>query len=98
MGSTESVALVLRGYRAFVAGDFSTVAGLLAPDVETTLAELIERELAVRVPRRAGQKEQRYAHTLGGEAPATSDATTSSLEQRVARLEEQIAELLERLR
>ena len=34
MSSTESVELVLRGYRAFVAGDFGTVAGLLAPDVE----------------------------------------------------------------
>jgi ketosteroid isomerase-like protein len=34
VNSTESVELVLRGYRAFVAGDFATVAGLLAPDVE----------------------------------------------------------------
>jgi ketosteroid isomerase-like protein len=34
MTSTQSVELVLRGYRAFVAGDFATVAGLLAPDVE----------------------------------------------------------------
>ena len=34
VNSTESVELVLRGYRAFVAGDFATMAGLLAPDVE----------------------------------------------------------------
>ena len=34
MSSSENVELVLRGYRAFVAGDFSTMAGLLAPDVE----------------------------------------------------------------
>src|SRR5919201_164446 len=34
MSSSQSVELVLRGYRAFVAGDFGTVAGLLAPDVE----------------------------------------------------------------
>jgi len=34
VNSTESVELVLRGYRAFVAGDFGTAAGLLAPDVE----------------------------------------------------------------
>jgi ketosteroid isomerase-like protein len=34
MQSSESVELVLRGYRAFVAGDFATMAGLLAEDVE----------------------------------------------------------------
>ncbi len=34
MSSSESVELVLRGYRAFVAGDFATVAGLLSPEVE----------------------------------------------------------------
>ena len=34
MSSSESVELVLRGYRAFVAGDFATMAGLLSPDVE----------------------------------------------------------------
>jgi uncharacterized protein YceH (UPF0502 family) len=65
-------------------------------DVETTLSELIERELAVRLPRRPGQKEQRYAHTLGGEASAEVP-TSASLEERVARLEEQMAELLARV-
>lgn len=38
-------------------------------DVEATLTRLIEREkdpLAVRLPRRAGQKEVRYAHLLSG--------------------------------
>ena len=34
MSSSESVELVLRGYRAFVAGDFNTIVGLLAPDIE----------------------------------------------------------------
>jgi ketosteroid isomerase-like protein len=34
MQSSESVELVLRGYRAFVAGDFATMAGLLSPEVE----------------------------------------------------------------
>ena len=34
MNSSDSVELVLRGYRAFVAGDFATVAGLLSPEVE----------------------------------------------------------------
>ena len=64
-------------------------------EVEQTLAELIERELAVRLPRRPGQKELRYAHTLGGETPA--EPAPSSLEERVGRIEEQIAEILSRL-
>ncbi len=34
MRSSESVELVLRGYRAFVAGDFATMADLLSPNVE----------------------------------------------------------------
>jgi len=34
MSSSESVELVLRGYRAFVSGDFETMSDLLAPDVE----------------------------------------------------------------
>jgi uncharacterized protein len=64
-------------------------------DVESTLAELIERELVVRLPRRPGQKEQRYAHALGEEA--VTEQPAASLEDRIARLEEQMAELLERL-
>jgi uncharacterized protein YceH (UPF0502 family) len=62
--------------------------------VEQTLAGLIERELVTRVPRRPGQKEQRYAHTLGAEVVVEAPA---SLEERVARLEEQLAELVARL-
>jgi uncharacterized protein len=64
-------------------------------DVESTLSELTERELVVRLPRRPGQKEQRYAHTLGEEA--VEQSASVSLEDRVARLEEQMAELLGRL-
>jgi uncharacterized protein len=36
--------------------------------VQATLERLIERELAVRHPRRAGQKEDRYEQVLGGGA------------------------------
>src|SRR5712691_2578137 len=54
-------------------------------EVEGTLGELIERELVVRLARRPGQKEQRYAHTLGAESVAE---TPASLEERVARLAE----------
>jgi uncharacterized protein len=65
-------------------------------DVESTLSELIKRELVVRLTRRPGQKEQRYAHALGGEEVAQAPAAVS-LEDRVARLEEQMAELLARV-
>jgi uncharacterized protein len=64
-------------------------------DVESTLSELTERELVVRLPRRPGQKEQRYAHTLGEDA--VEQPLPTSLEDRVARLEEQMAELLARV-
>ncbi|MBA2461893.1 MAG: DUF480 domain-containing protein [Actinobacteria bacterium] len=36
-------------------------------DVHRTLETLIERELVARLPRRPGQKEERYAQLLGGE-------------------------------
>ncbi len=71
--------------------------------VHETLERLIDRELAVRQDRRPGQKEERYAHLFGGEsaepaAPVVAAAfTPGSLEARVARLEEQIAELLDAL-
>jgi uncharacterized protein YceH (UPF0502 family) len=68
-------------------------------DVESTLQELVGRELVARLPRRPGQKEERYAHLLGGE-PAEAQpaaATPSPLEERVARLEESVRTLEERL-
>jgi uncharacterized protein YceH (UPF0502 family) len=36
-------------------------------DVEETLERLIEREQVARLPRRPGQKEERYRHLLGGD-------------------------------
>jgi uncharacterized protein len=68
------------------------------------LEDLIERELAERLERRPGQKEERYWHLLGGAAaeaapspsPAVAageDDRVAALEERVTRLEEQIAEL-----
>jgi len=42
--------------------------------VHETLARLIERELAVRLERRPGHKEERYAQLLGAEGKDTTDA------------------------
>ena len=80
-----------------------------SPDeVARTLDALSERELAARVARRPGQKEERFALVggetearialMGGETEApTPDQAASdgfrSLEERVARLEEEVAEL-----
>jgi uncharacterized protein len=77
-------------------------------EVATTLTRLSDRELVARLPRRPGQKEERYAHLLGpgGEAApeaaagetADADGRLEQLEQRVARLEEQLDEVLQRVR
>jgi uncharacterized protein YceH (UPF0502 family) len=68
------------------------------PELEQTLRRLIERGLVAQHERRPGQKEVRYEQLLGRRdadepraAPA-SEAPTS-LEQRVALLEEEVAEL-----
>jgi hypothetical protein len=69
------------------------------PEVEEALARLARRELVVRQPRRSGQKEDRWAHLLGEEAPAAeAPAQTGgpSLGERVARLEQEVAELRQR--
>jgi uncharacterized protein len=75
-------------------------------DVEAVVERLIERELAARLPRRPGQKEERYAQLLGGEQPepaaadvlpaATSEASAAGvgeLAARVERLEVEVASL-----
>jgi uncharacterized protein len=73
-------------------------------DLLQTLTGLIERELVARLARRPGQKEERYAHRLGGEgfepdAPpaAPEPAQPFGLEERVARLEAEVRKLQERL-
>jgi uncharacterized protein len=65
-------------------------------DVEETLAGLAERELVGRQERRPGQKEERWAQLLGRDAEPGHEAPgppADSLEARVRRLEEQVAEL-----
>jgi uncharacterized protein YceH (UPF0502 family) len=72
-------------------------------DVEATLQGLIGRELAVRLPRRPGQKEERYAHALGGEdgqaivEQVVEPVHQAGLEERVARLEAEVQLLRDRL-
>jgi hypothetical protein len=71
-----------------------------AEDVELTLMELAERELVVRLPKRPGEREERWAQLLGGDAPSEATPAPSAspdLEERVARLEREVAELRERL-
>ena len=73
--------------------------------VEETLISLGERELVARLPRRPGQKEERFAHLLGGDvgeesAPAAAAPVEGDrlarLEARVDALEEELAELRSR--
>jgi uncharacterized protein YceH (UPF0502 family) len=81
-------------------------------EVSKTLAGLARRELAARLPRRPGQKEDRYAQLLGGEdsesaaaaetepqrsQPEGRDDRIGRLEARLARLEETLNELVGRL-
>ena len=78
--------------------------------LDGTLERLIERQLAARLERRPGQREERYTHLLGSEdapeveqtvreaeaaPPSQSPQTASadSSDERLARLEQQIAEL-----
>ncbi len=69
-------------------------------EVEETLEQLVAREFVVRLDRRPGQKEERYAQLLGGEVegPVENDAprpvlARDPLEERVARLEAEVAAL-----
>ena len=73
-------------------------------DVQRALDALAEEELVEKLPRRPGQSQDRYVQLLGGGGSAVSEPerstnvesvyqTQSPLEERVARLEEQVAEL-----
>jgi uncharacterized protein YceH (UPF0502 family) len=52
-------------------------------DVEETLGALAARELVARIPRRPGQKEDRYRQLLGGEADAAPVREPAGPEQRI---------------
>jgi hypothetical protein len=69
-------------------------------EVEEALDRLAARELVERAARRPGEKGERYRHLLGEQAdaePAPQLAAPDSLEERVARLEEEVARLRDRL-
>ncbi|KER85431.1 hypothetical protein GW16_11830 [Xanthomonas arboricola pv. celebensis] len=81
-----------------------------ANDVRHHLDRLIQRSLAVQLPRASGQREDRYMHLLSGEldldalqaAAATRESTprgadSAALEARVQSLEEQLQELREQV-
>jgi uncharacterized protein len=76
-----------------------------ADALHAVLDRLSERELTVRLERRPGQREERYAHLLGDEvpvdaapvaytpAPAPAPAAPAVDDDRLARLEQEVAEL-----
>jgi uncharacterized protein YceH (UPF0502 family) len=65
-------------------------------EVEETLSRLIDREYAAQVPNRPGERGERYAHRLGSDERA-EEGPPDSLEQRVSRLEAEVARLREEL-
>ncbi len=66
-------------------------------EVEGVLTDLTERELVARLARRPGQKEERYAHLLGGEDPVDVEIAAPAGDDRLALLEERVARLEEEL-
>ncbi len=70
-----------------------------------TLEGLIERQLVARLDRQPGQREERYRHLLGGDESPNGEeehtpqrAAPEGLEQRVERLESEVADLSAELR
>jgi uncharacterized protein len=67
-----------------------------AEELESTLERLIERDLAARLDRRPGQREERYRHLLAEESGAPIEEQAAPHEDdRIERIERQLAELRE---
>ena len=68
-----------------------------ATALHDVIDRLIERELVARLARRPGQREERYMHLLGDEAPpeelAPAAVAAPPAEDRMARIERDLAEL-----
>jgi uncharacterized protein YceH (UPF0502 family) len=82
-------------------------------EIEHVLSGLVEHELVARLPRRPGQKEERFVQLLGGEEPAAAsgagepapaagpaedDDRLAALEAALAELRDEVAELRAELR
>ena len=105
--------LMLRGPQTV--GELRTRSERLYPfastdDVERALGALAERELVRRLPRRPGQKEERYAQLLGGEEDTATAASTppetyaapapvtaTPADDRVVELEERVDHLADQV-
>jgi uncharacterized protein len=97
--------LMLRGPQTI--GELKTRAERLhrfesTAEVDEVLGALAQRELVAQLDRRPGQKEERWTQLLGSDveaaAPTPAPIAANPLEERVRRLEEQVAELLELVR
>jgi uncharacterized protein len=97
--------LMLRGPQTI--GELKTRAERLhrfesTAEVDEVLRGLAQRELVAQLDRRPGQKEERWTQLLGSDveaaAPTPAPIASTPLEERVRRLEEQVAELLELVR
>jgi uncharacterized protein YceH (UPF0502 family) len=68
-----------------------------AAELHAVLERLIERELVASLGRRPGQREERYMHLLGGEAPPEETAAVAlaapPADDRLDRIERELAEL-----
>jgi uncharacterized protein YceH (UPF0502 family) len=68
------------------------------PDVEAALQSLAERELVQRLPRRPGEREERWTQLLGAGSESSPPAEAAEPEDgRLDRLEQEVAELRARL-
>jgi hypothetical protein len=94
--------LMLRGPQT--PGELKSRADRLHPfadlgSVHRALEALIDGELAHKLPRRPGQKEERYGHLLADDALEPVDAPVAApREDRLARLEVEVSALREEVR
>jgi uncharacterized protein YceH (UPF0502 family) len=62
-------------------------------EIERVLDDLIARELVARLPRRPGQKEQRYGQLLGDESAEPAPERAPERVDRLAEIERQLQDL-----
>jgi uncharacterized protein len=64
-------------------------------EIDGVLTRLIERELVTKLPRRPGQKEQRYGHLLGdaAAAPQTRESSEDEGADRLTEVERELRDL-----